>query len=379
MNNEAQQVGTAMITTGGTGGHVFPGIAVARALRARGWRVLWLGTEAGMEARLVPEAGIAFESIRFGGVRGKGIRTMIFGSLELLRAFWQSRKILKQYRPDVVIGFGGFASFPGALMALAGRIPMAIHEANAVPGLANRILRHGADRVFVGFPDVFGAGALPNVIWSGNPVRDEMLRQLPPRERFASRTGPLRILVVGGSLGARAINECIPAMLAMLPEGERPRVTHQTGEKQIDHVRSLYARYQVGATFMPFIDEMGNAYAEADVVICRGGAMTVAELAAVGVGALIVPFVGAIADEQSANANMLVEKGAAVKMDQNELTPKTLAMWLAGMNRARALAMAENAYQLRKENAAETVAQVCAELGNAYRAKQSSKGILDEA
>ncbi len=379
MNNEAQQVGTAMITTGGTGGHVFPGIAVARALRARGWRVLWLGTEAGMEARLVPEAGIAFESIRFGGVRGKGIRTMIFGSLELLRAFWQSRKILKQYRPDVVIGFGGFASFPGALMAVAGRIPMAIHEANAVPGLANRILRHGADRVFVGFPDVFGAGALPNVIWSGNPVRDEMLRQLPPRERFASRTGPLRILVVGGSLGARAINECIPAMLAMLPEGERPRVTHQTGEKQIDHVRSLYARYQVGATFMPFIDEMGNAYAEADVVICRGGAMTVAELAAVGVGALIVPFVGAIADEQSANANMLVEKGAAVKMDQNELTPKTLAMWLAGMNRARALAMAENAYQLRKENAAETVAQVCAELGNAYRAKQSSKGILDEA
>ncbi len=264
-------------------------------------------------------------------------------------------------------------------MAVAGRIPMAIHEANAVPGLANRILRHGADRVFVGFPDVFGAGALPNVIWSGNPVRDEMLRQLPPRERFASRTGPLRILVVGGSLGARAINECIPAMLAMLPEGERPRVTHQTGEKQIDHVRSLYARYQVGATFMPFIDEMGNAYAEADVVICRGGAMTVAELAAVGVGALIVPFVGAIADEQSANANMLVEKGAAVKMDQNELTPKTLAMWLAGMNRARALAMAENAYQLRKENAAETVAQVCAELGNAYRAKQSSKGILDEA
>lgn len=379
MNNEAQQVGTAMITTGGTGGHVFPGIAVARALRARGWRVLWLGAEAGMEARLVPEAGIAFESIRFGGVRGKGIRTMIFGSLELLRAFWQSRKILKQYRPDVVIGFGGFASFPGALMAVAGRIPMAIHEANAVPGLANRILRHGADRVFVGFPDVFGAGALPNVVWSGNPVRDEMLRQLPPRERFASRTGPLRILVVGGSLGARAINECIPAMLAMLPEGERPRVTHQTGEKQIDHVRSLYARYQVGATFMPFIDEMGNAYAEADVVICRGGAMTVAELAAVGVGALIVPFAGAIADEQSANANMLVEKGAAVKMDQNELTPKTLAMWLAGMNRARALAMAENAYQLRKENAAETVAQVCAELGNAYRAKQSSKGILDEA
>lgn len=379
MNNEAQQVGTAMITTGGTGGHVFPGIAAARALRARGWRVLWLGTEAGMEARLVPEAGIAFENIRFGGVRGKGIRTMIFGSLELLRAFWQSRKILKQYRPDVVIGFGGFASFPGALMAVAGRIPMAIHEANAVPGLANRILRHGADRVFVGFPDVFGAGALPNIIWSGNPVRDEMLRQLPPRERFASRTGPLRILVVGGSLGARAINECIPAMLAMLPEGERPRVTHQTGEKQIDHVRSLYARYQVGATFMPFIDEMGNAYAEADVVICRGGAMTVAELAAVGVGALIVPFVGAIADEQSANANMLVEKGAAVKMDQNELTPKTLAMWLAGMNRARALAMAENAYQLRKENAAETVAQVCAELGNAYRAKQSSKGILDEA
>jgi undecaprenyldiphospho-muramoylpentapeptide beta-N-acetylglucosaminyltransferase len=379
MSSETQYKGVAMITTGGTGGHVFPGIAVARALQSYGWDVFWLGTESGMEAKLVPEAGISFESIRFGGVRGKGLRTMIFGSLELLRAFWQSRKILKRRHPHVVIGFGGFASFPGAFMAIAGRIPVAIHEANAVPGLANRILKHGADQIFVGFPGVLGEGQSPHVLWSGNPVRDEMLQQAPPQERFASRSGPLRILVVGGSLGARVINEYIPVTLAMMPEEVRPRVIHQTGEKQISVVRSLYADYQVGATFMPFIDEMGSAYAEADFVICRGGAMTIAELSAVGVGALIVPLAGAIADEQSANADMLVKADAAIKIKQSDLTPRVLATQLANISREHAQTMAENAYHLRKENATETIAQICMSLGNVYRNRHSPQGVPDEA
>ncbi|MCL2871555.1 MAG: undecaprenyldiphospho-muramoylpentapeptide beta-N-acetylglucosaminyltransferase [Betaproteobacteria bacterium] len=361
--------GTVMITTGGTGGHIFPGVAVARHLLAYGWDVFWLGTREGMEATLVQQEGIDFEGVSFRGVRGKGLKTLLLGPWALALASRQSRSILRQRQPDVVIGFGGFASFPGALMAVASGLPLVIHEANAVPGLANRVLRYGADQILVGFPDVFGVGHKKNVAWIGNPIRDEMAQQPSPSKRFAERQGALRLLVVGGSLGAQALNVCVPAALARLPVERRPRVVHQAGVRHIDALRVAYAQHGVEAECVPFIEEMAQAYADADFVICRGGALTVAELAAVGVGALIVPLPGAIADEQSANAQMLVDAGAAVKKAQEALTPEFLAEMLGLLTREKAQAMAEEAFALRKTDAAAAAAHACMALGLAYQNK----------
>ncbi|MDR0250337.1 MAG: undecaprenyldiphospho-muramoylpentapeptide beta-N-acetylglucosaminyltransferase [Burkholderiales bacterium] len=361
--------GTVMITTGGTGGHIFPGVAVARRLQAYGWNVFWLGTRDGMEAALVPQEGINFEGVSFRGVRGKGLKTLLLGPWALLMACHQSRGVLRRRQPDVVIGFGGFASFPGAFTAVASDLPLVVHEANAVPGLANRVLRYGADKILVGFPGVFGAGRKANVEWSGNPVRDDMVQQASPSERFADRQGPLRVLVVGGSLGAQALNACVPTALAQLPVEQRPRVIHQAGARHIEALRTSYAQQNVEAECVPFIEEMGQAYADADFVICRGGAMTVAELAAVGVGALMVPLPGAIADEQRANAQLLVDAGAAVRKAQESLTPDVLAEMLRALTREKALAMAEAAFTLRKTDAAETAARACMALGLAYRSK----------
>lgn len=363
-----------MMTTGGTGGHIFPGVAVARRLQAHGWDVFWLGTRDGMEATLVPQEGIDFEGVSFRGVRGKGLKTLLLGPPALLMACHQSHGILRQRRPDVVMGFGGFASFPGAFTAVACGLPLVIHEANAVPGLANRVLIYGADKVLTGFPGVCGAGRKANVEWIGNPVRDDMVQQAPPAVRFAQRQGPLRLLVVGGSLGAQALNACVPAALAQLPAGQRPHVVHQAGARHIDALCAAYVQHGVDAECAPFIEDMAQAYADADFVICRGGAITVAELAAVGVGALIVPLPGAIADEQSANAQFLVEAGAAVKKTQDALTPAVLADMLRTLTREKALAMAQAAFALRKIDAAETAAQTCMALGRAYQDKQRRHG-----
>jgi len=370
--------GVAMITTGGTGGHVFPGVAVARHLLAYGWDVFWLGTREGMEATLVPQEGIEFEGVSFRGVRGKGLKTFLLGPFALALAGRQSRNILRRRQPDVVIGFGGFASFPGAFVAVANGLPLVIHEANAVPGLANRVLRYGADRILVGFPGVFGAGQKKNVEWIGNPIRDEMVQQPSPAERFAERRGALRLLVVGGSLGAQALNVCVPAALAQLPIERRPRVVHQAGARHIDALRAAYAQHGVEAECVPFIEEMAQAYADADFVIARGGALTVAELAAVGVGALIVPLPGAIADEQSANAQMLVDAGAAVKKAQEALTPEFLSDMLGLLTREKAQAMAEAAFALRKTDAAEAAARACMALGLAYQSKHRRNMGTDE-
>jgi UDP-N-acetylglucosamine--N-acetylmuramyl-(pentapeptide) pyrophosphoryl-undecaprenol N-acetylglucosamine transferase len=365
--------GTVMITTGGTGGHIFPGVAVARRLQAYGWDVFWLGTREGMEATLVQQEGIDFEGVSFRGVRGKGLKTLLLGPWALLMACHQSRSVLRRRQPDVVMGFGGFASFPGAFTAVASSLPLVIHEANAVPGLANRVLRYGADKILVGFPGVFGAGRKANakskVEWAGNPVRDDMVQQAPPSKRFADRQGALRLLVVGGSLGAQALNACVPAALAQLPAEQRPQVVHQAGARHVEALRTAYAQQGVEAECVSFIEEMGQAYADADFVICRGGAMTVAELAAVGVGALMVPLPGAIADEQSANAQLLVDAGAAVRKAQDALTPDVLAETLRALTREKALAMAEAAFALRKTDAAETAARACMALGLAYQNK----------
>lgn len=355
--------GTVMITTGGTGGHVFPGLAVAAKLVGRGWRVFWLGTRDGMEAALVPQHGVDFESVSFHGVRGKGWRQLLLGPVALLAAAWQSLRILRRRAPDVVLGFGGFASFPGAAMALATGRPLVVHDSNAVAGLANRILAYGAARILLGFPNALRGRHASKVEWVGNPLRDAITRLPPPTFRFAGRAGPVRLLVVGGSLGAAAINERVPAAMALLPRAERPQVLHQAGARHLDALRATYVRAGVDAQCVAFIDDMAARYAETDFVLCRGGAITVAELAAVGIGALIVPLPGAIADEQSANAQFLVDAGAATTVAQADLTPEWLAGFLRALTREQLLAMAVAAQTVGRLDAADRVADACIALG----------------
>jgi UDP-N-acetylglucosamine--N-acetylmuramyl-(pentapeptide) pyrophosphoryl-undecaprenol N-acetylglucosamine transferase len=351
--------GTVMITTGGTGGHVFPGLAVGARLIARGWRVFWLGTHDGIEAKLVPEHGIDFEAIRFAGIRGKGAKRLLLGPFALLAAFWQSLRIIRRRTPDVVLGLGGYASFPGALMGVACATPLVIHDANAVAGLANRILAYGADRILLGYPEAFAGRHAAKVEWVGNPVRDEIAAIAPPEERFRGRRGPLRLLVLGGSLGAVALNERVPEALARIPAAERPSVTHQAGEKHVTALRAAYAAAGVEAECIPFVTDMARRYAEADLVICRSGGLTVAELAAAGVGALLVPLPGAIADEQTENARFLVAAGGGVLVPQSELTVERLAGFIRGCRREGLLALAAAARRVGRADAAERVAAAC--------------------
>jgi UDP-N-acetylglucosamine--N-acetylmuramyl-(pentapeptide) pyrophosphoryl-undecaprenol N-acetylglucosamine transferase len=359
---------TVMITTGGTGGHVFPGLAVAAKLIARGCRVFWLGTRDGMEARLVPEHGVDFEPVSFRGVRGKGLRTLVLGPFALLGACIESVRVIRRRRPNVVLGFGGFASFPGALMGVASGKPLIVHDANAVAGLANRILAYGADCVLLGFPDAI-RGKSAHATWVGNPLRDEIVALPAPAARFADRSGPLRVLVVGGSLGAAAINDALPAALAAIAATARPQVVHQAGARHIEHVRQAYADAGVDAECVPFIDDMAARYAWADLVVCRGGALTIAELAAAGLGAIVVPLPGAIADEQTANARFLLDAGAAIVMTQPELLgrDKPLAGVLRALRRADALTMAINAHRVGKRDAADRVADACIALAGEHR------------
>jgi UDP-N-acetylglucosamine--N-acetylmuramyl-(pentapeptide) pyrophosphoryl-undecaprenol N-acetylglucosamine transferase len=346
-----------MIMAGGTGGHVFPALAVADHLRELGWRVTWLGARTGMEATLVPKHGYEMVWVRFSGLRGKGFVAKLLLPLNLLVAFWQSLRALRAHRPDVVLGMGGYIAFPGGMMAaLVGR-PLAIHEQNSIAGLANRVLAAVADRVLVAFPH-----ALPKATFVGNPVRVAIARVAPPAERFAHRSGPLRLLVVGGSLGAAALNEIVPQALALLPPEARPTVTHQSGVRHIEALRAGYARAGVAATAVAFIDDMARAYADADLVICRAGATTVAELAAAGVAAILVPFPFAVDDHQTTNARYLADAGAGVLVQQRDLTPERLAELLGGLPRERLLVMANLARALGKPDATRAVAEACLEL-----------------
>lgn len=346
-----------MIMAGGTGGHVFPALAVADHLRALGWRVVWLGARTGMEATLVPKHGYEMAWVRFSGLRGKGLVAKLLLPLNLLVAFWQALRALRALRPDVVLGMGGYIAFPGGMMAaLLGR-PLAIHEQNSIAGLANRVLAGVADHVLVAFPD-----ALRNATFVGNPVREAIARVAPPAERFAGRDGPLRILVVGGSLGAAALNDIVPKALAQLPAEARPVVTHQSGAKHVEALRANYARAGVDANAVAFIDDMARAYADADLVICRAGATTVAELAAAGVAAILVPFPFAVDDHQTTNARYLADAGAGVLVQQRDLTPDALAGMLRGLARDQLLAMATKARALGKPDATRVVAESCMEL-----------------
>ena len=347
----------ALIMAGGTGGHIFPGLAVAEALRERGWRVHWLGVPGSMESRLVPPRGFALETIDFGGVRGKGIVTLALLPLRLLKAFWQSLAVVRRVQPDVLVGLGGYITFPGGMMGTLAGKPLVLHEQNSVAGMANKVLTGIADRVFTAFPNVFKKAE-----WVGNPLRAEFLRQPAPAERFAGRSGPLRLLVVGGSLGAKALNDTVPQALALIPADQRPQVIHQSGEKQIDALRANYAAAGVEATLTPFIQDTAQAFADADLVIGRAGASTVTELAAVGAAALFVPFPHAVDDHQTTNARFLVDAGGAWLVPQTEFTPALLARRMQELQRAQLMEMAMKAQQMKKTEAVAAVVTACEQL-----------------
>ena len=346
-----------LIMAGGTGGHIFPALAVAHELRATGWRVVWLGNPEGMEARLVPQHDFEMVWVKFSALRGKGLLRKLLLPVNLLRGFWQGLQAIRQVRPNVVLGMGGYITFPGGMMASLLNRPLAIHEQNSIAGLANKVLARVADKVMVAFPD-----ALPKADFTGNPVRSDIAWLPSPIMRYAARSGPLNVLVVGGSLGAAALNEAVPQALALLPPATRPYVKHQSGAKHIECLRRNYENAGVAASLVAFIDDMATAYADADLVICRAGATTVAEVAAAGVAALFVPFPHAVDDHQTANARYLSERGAALLVPQSELTPQRLADLLAGLTRERLVAMAQKARALAKPNATRAVADLCAAL-----------------
>lgn len=355
-----------MIMAGGTGGHVFPALAVAEELRARGAEVFWLGTHKGMEAELVPAAGIEMEWIAIAGLRGKGLLGWLLAPLRLGQAMAQSLAVILRRRPMAVLGMGGFVAGPGGVVTWLLRKPLLIHEQNAIAGMTNRWLARLAGRVMQAFPKTFAAGR--RVVDTGNPVRTEIADLPAPAQRFAGRQGPLRLLVLGGSLGARALNEMLPQALAMLPAGQRPEVWHQAGRRNLDHALAQYKAADLTARVEPFIADMAEAYAWADLVLCRAGALTVSELAAAGVGALLVPFPHAVDDHQSANARYLAQPGAALLLPQAELNAARLKEILVGFmrdcsenQRTELLHMAQQARALARPYATQQVADLCLE------------------
>ncbi len=344
-----------VVMAAGTGGHIMPGLAVAREMQRRGWSVSWLGTSHGMENKLVPPAQIALDTITFSGLRGKGLLHTATGGMRLLKAFWDCLRILRRRRASAVLGMGGYVCFPGGMMASLLNKPLMLVNADAALLLSNKSLLHLADRVAFGF-DGATAAAIRSAVVTGNPVRAEIEALAPPAERYAGRSGPLRLLVVGGSLGAQVLNQTVPAALALLPADQRPHVTHQTGAAQADAVRAAYAQAGIAAEVLPFIDDMPERLAACDLMVCRAGAITVSELCAAGVPALLVPLIVSTTAHQRDNAQWLAGQGAALHLPQSELTARTLADTLRGLTRASLLAMALKARALARPQAAARVA-----------------------
>lgn len=353
---------TVLIMAGGTGGHVFPALAVADVLIRAGVNVQWLGTSRGIEAELVPQAGIPLHFIKVGGLRGKGLGAQLAAPFVLLRALWQTLALLRRLQPVCVLGLGGYVAGPGGLAAWLRRIPLLIHEQNAVLGTTNGLLAHVARRVLLGYPGAYNG---PEAQFVGNPVRATIAALPAPEQRWAGRTGNLRLLVLGGSLGAQALNNVVPAAVAAMPAALRPEVWHQTGRAHADTVAEAYRELHQTARVVPFIDDMAAAYAWADLVLCRAGALTVAELAAAGVGAILVPLPHAIDDHQTHNARWLSEQRAGVLIRQDELNPEGLAKQLAELaaQPQELLAWARSARALAKTDAARQVAQACCDAG----------------
>ena len=366
---------TILIMAGGTGGHIFPALAVADQLKNAGWRVVWLGTRTGMEADVVPRRGYAMEFINISGVRGKGLLRIAMLPITLLRAFWQASRIIRRLKPDVVLGVGGYVTFPGGFMASLLNRPLAIHEQNSVAGLSNRLLATIADRILTGFPKAFEEKIAnpiakflkPNkpIEWTGNPVRAEIAGLPDPSRRFAGREGVLKLLVVGGSLGAQVLNRVVPQALQLITPALRPQVTHQAGAKHGDELKQSYEAAGIRADLKPFIDDMATAYGNSDLVICRAGALTVAELCSAGVASILVPLPLAVDDHQTVNAKFLSDAGAAVLIRQQELTPQRLAELIATFTRGQLELMAGKARALAKPDATAQVARVCMELAHA--------------
>lgn len=343
-----------ILLAGGTGGHIFPAIATAHALRARGVPVRWIGSEGGMETRLVPPHGIEIDTIPVRGIRGKGIGTLLRAPMLIASAVSAARRLVKRHAPRAVVSFGGFAAGPGGLAARLCGVPLLVHEQNRAPGMTNRVLARFATRVLTGFPGTF---AREEVV--GNPVRAEIAAVPPPSQRFAGRTGPLRLLVLGGSQGARALNAAVPQALAILRDAHAVEVRHQCGEKLRDDAERAYREAGVAASVEPFIADMAGAYAWADLVVCRAGALTLAELCAVGVGSLLVPFPQAVDDHQTRNAQYLVERGAAQLLPQGEgLATRLVEAIAACARRDTLLQMAQAARALARPDAAERVAAI---------------------
>ncbi len=351
---------TIMIMAGGTGGHIFPALAVAEHLRAQGWNIVWIGVRGSMEERLIPPRGYAMSWVRFSGVRGKGLLAAALLPLNLLVAFCQTARAIFAHRPDVVLGMGGYVSFPGAMMASLFNRPLAIHEQNSVAGLANRVLAKLADRVLTTFPNAFGEATA--VIWTGNPVREQIVAMSPPENRYAARAGQLRVLVVGGSQGAQVLNTVVPEALALMAPAARPRVVHQAGGAYHEAVHARYRDRGVAAEVLPFIDDMAGRYADTDLIVCRAGATTVAEIAAAGIASVLVPYPYSVDDHQTLNARFLADRGAALLITQGELTAQWLANAFSSLTRERLLAMGQAARSAGKPEATRAVAQVCAEL-----------------
>jgi UDP-N-acetylglucosamine--N-acetylmuramyl-(pentapeptide) pyrophosphoryl-undecaprenol N-acetylglucosamine transferase len=366
---------TILIMAAGTGGHIYPGLAIARELQSRGWSVHWMGTPGGMENKLVADAGIPLTQVRITGVRGKGMLAWAVLPARILTAFWQSTRAIFALRPDVVLSMGGYVAFPGGMMAALWRRPLVVHEPGAVAGLTNRLLAPVADRVVVGMDGAFArpvaqrwANALPKpkrTDWLGTPVREEIAALPPPADRLAGRAGKLRLLVVGGSLGAQTMNDLVLAALAAMTPAERPDVVHQSGQKLHDALRAGYERAGVAGEVRPFIEDMAARYAWCDVLICRAGAITVAEIAAAGIAAILFPLPWFVADEQAANAAFLADRGAGIALKQLETTPEQLATVLRGLDRSRLVDIATRARALGKPDATRRCADLCQELAHA--------------
>ncbi len=345
-----------LVMAGGTGGHIFPGLAVAEYLRICGWNVSWLGNQSGMEYRLVKSCDFPFEAIEFGGLRGKGLKAKLMLPINLIRACFQSWKIMRRLKPSVVLGMGGYITFPGGLVTKLLKRPLVLHESNSVAGSANRALARIAMRTLTGFPNT-----MAHAEWVGNPIREEFDHMQTPALRYDQRQGPLSILVVGGSLGAAALNENIPAALKLISKDARPKIIHQAGDKHLAELQKRYADLGVEAQILPFIDDMPSAYAQADLVICRAGAMTVSELAACGVASCLIPFPFAIDDHQTANAKFLADANAAILLPQQNLNPQDLALMIQNFNRVDLKEIALRAHALAKPHATLRVAEVCAD------------------
>jgi len=347
-----------LILAGGTGGHIFPGIAVAQTLRERGVPVIWIGSSGGLETQLVPKAGIELRTLSVRGVRGKRLATLLAAPFRIAAAVWSAWRLIGTLRPRSALALGGFAAGPGGIAAWLARVPLIVHEQNSIPGVTNRALAHFSKKPLCGFSGAFARGE-----WVGNPVRSEIAQLPTPQQRWSLRSGPARLLVLGGSQGAQALNARVPEALAKLASAQRPQVRHQCGARFADVARAAYAQAGVEASVEPFIDDMASAYAAADLVVCRAGASTIAELAAAGVGAVLVPFPFAVDDHQTANARALVDAGAALLLPESAASAERLAALLTELlgDRTRLLAMAQAARTLAKPDATRRIADVCLE------------------